>query len=162
MTSDIDMQSGNSCDRWLGPFSVSNLPEYLTGGHAGDYGRNPGGFTDDLTTFACYHEVELIHACCAMPSNSSQVHAQSLLAIRRYQEVVMAAIATHRVHWLVQINDFWNDGRCDLPDRIDDFWMVMILWLWSTTTSKCGLSMVVNNLVDHDSWVEDLDDFTLG
>ena len=74
----------------------------------------------------------------------------------------MAAIATHRVHWLVQINDFWNDGRCDLPDRIDDFWMVMILWLWSTTTSKCGLSMVVDDLVDHDSWVEDLDDFTPG
>ena len=95
MTSGIDMQSGSSCDRWLGPFSDSILPEYVTGEHAGDYGWNHAGFADDLTTFVCYREVELIHACCAMPCNSSLVHPQSLLAIRRYQVVLMAAVATH-------------------------------------------------------------------
>ena len=127
------MQSGN---RWLGPFSVSNLPEYVTGA----YDRNPAGFADNLTIFACYHEVEMIHACCAMLSNSNLVHAQSLLAIRRYQVVLMAAVATcHEdgVPWLVQIDDFCDDGSCDLPDRFDD-------------------------LVDHDIWDEDLDDFTPG
>ena len=62
----------------------------------------------------------------------------------------------------MEIDDFCTDGSCNLSDRVDDFWVIMIFWLWSTTTSKCGLSMVVDDLLDRDIWVEDSDDFTPG
>ena len=64
----------------------------------------------------------------------SLVHAQSQLAILGFQMMLMDAVATRRVDgvlWLVQIDDFCNDGSCDLLDRFDDFWVIMM----STTTS---------------------------
>ena len=51
------------------------------------------------------------------------LHAQLLLAIRRYQMVLMAAVAMCHEDgdpWLVQSDDFCDDGSCDLPDRFDD------------------------------------------
>ena len=61
-----------------------------------------------------------------------------------------------------QIDDLCNDGSCDLLDRFDDFWVIMMFWLWSTTMSKCRKSTVVDDLVVHCVWVEDLDDFIPG
>ena len=91
--------------------------------------------------------------------------AQWLFAISTSQMVLTSADVIRRVDgvpWVVQIDEFYNDGSCDLLDKLDDFWVIMIFWLWSTTRSKCRLTMVVNDLVDHGIWVEDLDDFAPG
>ena len=71
-------------------------------------------------------------------NNSSLLQAQSLRAILRFQMVLMSAVETPRVDGVPrvdQIDDFCNDGSCDLPDRFDDFWLswtstwwIMILW----------------------------------
>ena len=97
--------------------------------------------------------------------NSIVVEAQSLRAILRFQMVLTSADLIRRVDgvpWVVQIDEFCDDGSCDLLDRFDDFLVNMMFWLWSTTTSKCGLSTIVDDFVDHGIWVEDLDDFTPG
>ena len=162
-----DCKSAVASDK---PSSWSGSDCNLTGEYAGDYGWGTVGFAIDPITFACYHEAELIHArwamlgtlgCvtpelltkypvvhCSEPSdggldylsNSSLVHAQSWLATRFYQVVLIAAVANRHedgVPWMVQIDDFCDDGSCNLPDRFDD-------------------------LVDHDIWVKDLDDFAPG
>ena len=85
--------SASSSSKWTGPLSDCCTPDYLTGESAYDHGWDAAEFATDSITIACYREVETIHACGAMPSNSSLVHAQSLLAIQRYHVVWMAAIA---------------------------------------------------------------------
>ena len=91
--------------------------------------------------------------------------AQWLIAISTSLMVLTSADVIRRedgVPWVVQIDEFCDDGSCDLLDRFDDFLVNMMFWLWSTTTSKCGLSTIVDDFVDHGIWVEDLDDFAFG
>ena len=53
-------------NKWLGPYSKTSTPTYLTSQLPGDYSRDSTGLGADPTTLAAYRETELNHARWAM------------------------------------------------------------------------------------------------